>query len=138
MKQAIKLENLGSLITYKDDQGRDIALGYLFDFTGHGIFSPDGKVEVSKENAEMHNRLLGEAELKGLDENCQVGQGGTFYFGKGKDGDARVTTWMGTIVSENIVVTGRVRQTVFFRRNGKRFRGILRKDADCFNFRRVS
>ena len=132
----MQLEHLGSLITYKDASGEDVALGYLFDFTGHGIFSPDGKVEVSKEDANTHNMLLDKALLEGLD-HCKVGQGGTFYF-RHKDGIAQVTTWMGTVVTERIRTSGSKRQTIFFSRNDMKFRGTLRKDADCFNFRRVS
>ena len=107
--------------------------GYLFDFGGHDIFSPDGRVEVTKEQVEEHNRLLSEAELLGLDQNCQVGQHGTFYLRK--EPVLSVITWMGVLVSDRVVVHG---QTITFKRDGKAYRGRLRKDADCFNFRRVS
>jgi len=103
--------------------------GYLFDFTGHGIFGPDGKLDVTAEQAETHNRLLSEAELLGLDQNCQVDQYGTFYYTNSK-----VTTWLGTVVSEDMTVHGK---TITFRRSGKVYRGRLQKDADCFNFRRI-
>lgn len=124
------LENLGSLITYEQD-GKRYCLGYLFDFTGHGIFSPDGKVEVTKEQADTHNRLLAEGELKGLDENCQVGMHGTFYFIGGK-----VQTWTGVLVSERVILSPGGRGITFYR-NGKTYRGRLPKDADCFNFKRI-
>lgn len=109
------------------------AYGYLFSFSGHGVFSPDGKTEFTAEQAEAHNRALSEAELLSLDQNCQVGQGGTFYYTNGS-----VRTWTGTIVSETILRSGRNGRSITFKRNGKTYRGILRKDADCFNFRRVS
>ena len=40
--------------------------GYLFDFSEKGIFSPDGKVQVSKEEADAHNKLLADAEWTGM------------------------------------------------------------------------
>ena len=103
--------------------------GYLFDFAGHGVYSPDGKLEVTKARADEHNRLLAEAELSGLDQNCEVGQYGTFYFVKGQ-----VQTWTGCVVSSDVTRKG---QSVTFRRNGKVYRGRLQKNADCFNFRRI-
>ena len=104
-------------------------VGYLFDFGGHGIFSPDGAMQVTKEQAETHNGLLAQAELDGLDKNCEVGQYGTFYFAKGQ-----VQTWTGVLVSSDVICKG---QSVTFRRNGKVYRGRLQKYADCFNFRRI-
>jgi len=88
---------------------------------------------LTKEQVEEHNRLLSEAELLGLDQNCQVGQHGTFYLRK--EPVLSVITWMGVLVSDRVVVHG---QTITFKRDGKAYRGRLRKDADCFNFRRVS
>ena len=134
MTTAPALDNLGSLIPYKNDKGEDQCLGYLMDFIGRGIYDASyGRVEVSKEHADTHNKLLDEAMLKGLDENCQIGQGGTFYYqGKGK-----VTTFLGTVVSEQLTVSPGGRNIEFYRK-GKLYRGRLRKEADCFNFRRVS
>jgi len=128
--QTPNLENLGSLITY-NDEGTPRCLGYLMDFTGHGVFDANyGKVEVSPEHASIHNKLLDEAMLKGLDESCAVGQGGTFYYVNGQ-----VTTFMGTVVSENTRINGK---SLTFQRGSKTYRGRLQKDADCFNFRRVA
>ena len=111
------------------DTNSNRCIGYLIDFSGRGIYSPIGKVEITEETAKRHNELLSEAELAGLDNNCQIGQCGTFYFiGK------QVTTFMGLIVSTNIRLVG---NTITFTRNGKTFRGKLQKDADCFNFRRI-
>lgn len=104
-------------------------LGYLFEFPGRGIYSPEGKVDVTKAEADAHNRLLDEMLVKGLDENCQVGQYGTFYL----KGD-KVITWMGMFVAPAI----RHGNSVTFTRNGKTYRGRLQKDADCFNFRRTA
>ena len=123
------IRNDGGLLI---DEGRGCCVGFLFNFEGHGIFSPDGRVEaITPEQAETHNKLLSEALITGLDTNCEVGQGGTFYYSPTKG----VTTWVGTLVSNNVTVHG---QSIKFSRNGKRFRGRLRKDADCFNFRRIA
>ena len=114
------------------DEDTGACLGYLFDFREKGVFSPDGKVEITKEQADTHNRLLAEGEIKGLDENCAVGQRGTFYFHSLKG----VHTWTGVEVAkrDNCRVRG---QVITFTRNGKTFRGRLQKDADCFNFKRI-
>ena len=127
-----KLENFGSLITYKDADGKDCCLGDLMVFEGHGTYDLKyGRVEVTKEQAETHNRLLSNAMLKGMDENCKVGQGGGFYVTGEPE---KVTTFNGTVVSEDVTRKGRV---VKFVRNGKHFRGIARKNADYIFFKRV-
>lgn len=105
-------------------------LGYLINFDGRGVFSPDGKVEVTPEHAKRHNEILSQGEIKGLDDYCQVGQGGTFYFIGGE-----VKTFIGDVVSSDCKVKGKM---LYFARKGKRYRGIIQKDVDCFNFKRVA
>jgi hypothetical protein len=114
------------------DEDTGACVGYLFDFTGKGVFSPDGKVEISPEDANKHNELLAQGEIKGLDENCAIGQRGTFYYNSTKG----VHTWTGVEVAPrvNCRVVGK---SITFTRNGKTYRGRLQKDADCFNFRRT-
>jgi hypothetical protein len=129
----VALENLGSLITHKDGD-HDRCLGYLMNFTGHGVYDASiGRVEVTPEAAKTHNRLLDEALLQGLDEHCQVGQGGSFYVGK-HDGRVAVKTFLGNLVSADVSVNG---QSLTFRRKGKVFRGRMSRQHDLFNFRRV-
>ena len=124
-----------SPLELKNDRGllvnarSNTVLGYLFEFSGGGVFSPDGKVQVTAEAAAAHNNLLSQGEILGLDQNCQVGQRGTFYYRAGS-----VVTWMGELVSNDVTVRGRV---ITFRRAGKAFRGRLCKDAECFHFRRI-
>lgn len=118
--------NDNALIT----NGQGQCLGYLFNFQGHGVFSPDGKVNVTSEQVDSHNAALSEAEINGLDKCCQVGQCGTFYYIKGN-----VQTFVGAVVSNQVEVNGKV---IIFHRNGKTYRGRLQKDADCFNFKRIS
>jgi hypothetical protein len=132
-----KLDNLGSLITFKDGDV-DRCLGYLMHFDGRGTYDPTfGRVEVTKEQADIHNKALEAAELSGLDQNCAVGQGGTFYYNA--DGHT-VRTFLGTVVSEHLETKGNMRanKTITFHRAGKVYRGRLSKHHDAFNFRRVS
>lgn len=125
----MNIENKGSLMTWA---GTNTCLGYLMPFDGHGIFEPNhGKVDVTKEESEKHNAYFSEAEIKGLDESCQVGQCGTFYYSTAKG----VRTWIGTVVCATPTVKGK---TITFQRNGKTFKGKLRKNDDFFTFERVS
>jgi hypothetical protein len=110
-------------------------LGYLMDFGEHGIYEPSlGKVDVLPDVAETHNRLLDEGLLLGLDNNCEVGQRGTFYLSK-RNGSPQVTTWLGIVVSSRVRLRG---QVITFWRGNRTYRGRLRKGADCFDFRRVA
>jgi len=129
----MKLNHLGSLITVGDagPDGKETCLGYLMDFQGKGIYSPDGRIEITSEHAKAHNDALSKAELEGLDANCQIGQGGTFYYDAHKN---QVSTFMGAVVATYVRVRG---QVITFKRNSKTYRGRLQKDADCFNFRRI-
>lgn len=107
--------------------------GFIFSFQGHGDFSPDGKVDgFTSEQIQEHNASLSKAQLLGLDQYCQVGQGGTFYYSQAKG----VTTCTGVVVAENdsVHIKG---ASITFTRNGKTYRGRLQKNADCFNFRRI-
>jgi hypothetical protein len=137
------------------DAGSNRPLGYLFSLEDKGIFSPDGQVLITKEQAETHNRLLTQAEIEGLD-NCKIGQRGTLYY-KGSrnysNNIGSVTTWTGEIVAgiPNAPVFVKVSPkqrwspklgphritSIIFWRKGMRFSGRLQADADCFNFKRT-
>jgi hypothetical protein len=126
--------NRGSLMTYRDN-GTERCFGYLLEFAGHGIYEPTfGKLDVTSEEAKTHNELLSQAEINGLDNNCEVGMGGMFYTRKA---GARtiVVTWLGTEVSQEVRIKGSL---LTFQRKGMRFQGRLRKGADCFSFRRIA
>ena len=127
------LENLGSLITYKPEGDiKPVCLGFLMDFKEKGIFEAYfGKVDVTKAQADIHNRLLAEGQLKGLDENCEIGMEGDFYINREKK---EVVTFLGGFVAL-AEING---LTVTFRRKGKVFRGRLAKHEDVFRFRRIS
>jgi hypothetical protein len=81
--------NRGSLMTYRDN-GTERCFGYLLEFAGHGIYEPTfGKLDVTSEEAKTHNELLSQAEINGLDNNCEVGMGGMFYTRKAGPHDRR-------------------------------------------------
>lgn len=116
-----------------NEKGAEYALGYLFHFDGKTFCPSTGPwAGISFEEKDAHNKALSEGELKGLDENCQIGQGRTFYL---THNPLRVTTFIGTVVTTDIFING---QSITFGRKGKIYRGRLQKDADCFNFRRIS
>lgn len=60
--------------TYENDNGLYVdkstdpptCCGYMINFDGKGVFSPDGKVQVSGEGVDTHNRLLADAEWAGM------------------------------------------------------------------------
>ena len=135
MKKEIQLLNVGSLITYKDGD-TERCLGDLMHFDGHGVFDPSlRRVDVSPEDAKVHNKCLDEAKLQGMDKNCAVGQCGTFYVGRDPDGKCVVRTFSGTLVSSDVSVIGR---SLTFRRAGRTYRGRISAKHDMFNFRRVA
>jgi hypothetical protein len=127
-------EHVGSLITY-EDEGGDRCLGYLVCFEGHGVYDPSfGRVEVTRENADIHNRLLDAAMLEGLDQNCEIGMGGSFYVGK-QEGRLVIKTFLGALVSSDCTQNG---NSVTFVRAGNSYRGRMSHEHDLFNFRRVA
>lgn len=122
------LQNIGSLIT----TGDNVALGYLICHEG-AVYDPShGRVDIRPEQAHIHNKHLDKAMLHGLDERCEIGQGSTFYL-KQVDSKPIVTTWLGTLVSDQVKVTASVCE---FHRNGKSFRGNIRKSGDNIMFKR--
>ena len=125
--------NRGSLMTYSD-QGARRCLGYMFNFTGHGVFEPTfGKLDVTPKEATVHNQLLSHAEIEGLDKNCTVGLGGMFYTRKENDRTI-IATWLGEVVSREVQVRG---GSITFNRKGMTFKGRLRQNEDCFRFKRI-
>lgn len=132
-KQTPEILNRGSLMTYID-QGTERCFGYMYHFPGHGVYEPTfGRLEVAPDEAQTHNRLLSEAEVKGLDQNCGVGMGGMFYT-KRLEGRTIVVTWLGDEVSREVRISG---QVLTFQRKGMSFRGRLRRGEDAFFFKRL-
>lgn len=117
------------------EKKKESLLGFLFDFKDHGVHDASkGRVPVSIDDARKHNDLLSKGEIMGLDQGCRVGQRGTFYLTE-KEGRKLVTTWIGDVVTDHIVLHG---SSITFYRNGKSFRGRLSKQGQAFNFRRIA
>jgi len=130
-KQPPELQNKGSLITYKDN-GVDRCLGDLMHFKGRGVYDANfGRVDVTPEEAETHNRLLDNALIEGL-ANCEIGQWGTFYLSQDP---LRIHTFNGTVVSERVTRRGRSVEFLFCDRT---FQGIAHTQDDLFNFKRIA
>lgn len=137
-------ENLGSLITL---QGSNTCLGFLMDFKERGVWNAVyGQVSVTPEHAIIHNKTLSDAIVKGLDEQCQIGQGNSFYLiepALGKGGQVKITTFIGDVLASGSQVTitrpqGKRKITVTFVRNGRKFRGAWkRSDGDLVHFMRI-
>ena len=122
-----ELENIGSLITIK---GTNTCLGDLVFFPAPGVFDPThGKVDITGEEANLHDVCLDNAGLACMDANCEVGQGSHAYLQK----DGNITTFIGTVVAKAVVKGN----SCSFQRAGKHYRGRLRKYCEAFNFKRV-
>lgn len=73
--------------------------GYIYNFTGHGAFAPNGKVQlqngvlrdVTPAEIDEHNRLLGEMEFEALKKNGR----GVLYLTHQPHGTYTVATWAG-------------------------------------------
>jgi hypothetical protein len=97
------------------------------------VFDPNhGLVDVAEDLVAEHNRVLDEATINGLDDLCEVGQGGSFYHHAGETPEVR--TFTGIVVSDDVTVKGR---SITFRRKGKTFRGRLIKNSEAFYFHRT-
>lgn len=141
------LENLGSLITYTLD-GHPQMLGSLMDFKEKGVWDAQwGKVPVTPAQAAEHNWLLDEALVEGLDNRCDVGQGGYFYIRPAKLATGErisVTLFTGVVVADADHIAeerkpGQKAVTVTFERKGKTFRGKWkRSEGDHVFFKRVA
>lgn len=146
-----QMENFGSLITIK---GTNTCLGDLLHANGQGTFDPEyGLVDVTKDEADAHNKALDKAKLEGLDKNCEIGQGSFFYYNEARsDKPAQVTTFLGTVVTNDVVAKpAKTIQphrfnkthywTITFRRAGKTYRGRLGNgvgSGNAFNFKRIA
>lgn len=94
-------------MTYHNDNGLLVdpsttpptCCGYLFNFAGHGAFAPDGKAmlqngtlrDLTQDEVDTHNRLLGEAELAAIKKHGR----GIMYLTRQPHGSYHVATWTG-------------------------------------------
>ena len=123
---ARRIRNDHGMLFY-DDANPEL-LPHLLVFED-GVFEPTGKVDVDPSLVDIHNNLFDQALIAGL-KTCEKGQCGIFYY----TGD-QVRTFTGKVVAEKPTVNGSV---ITFLYDKKTFRGQLRKDADCFEFKRVA
>lgn len=125
----MRFDDEGGLLTY-EAEGVNRCLGYLMHFPEHGVYEASlGLVEVTPEAAQRHNQVFDEMMVKGLDENCAVGQGGQFYV----SGNT-VKTWLGTVLGE----AKKVRATYTFTRKGKTFKGKVSQGEETGFFERIA
>lgn len=116
--------------------------GYIFNFTGHGAFSPDGKIPDQPSQAEIdqHNARLAAEDFKALRETGR----GILYLHYEDKKPAFVSTWHTTPEtrvkinnfrkgSHNIA---RHRLDVWFYLDGKCFHGVSIGDNDIVRVKR--
>jgi hypothetical protein len=121
-KRVPELDHRGTLITFTDAESEQ-CLGYLLDAGEHGVFEPSfGKVDVTPAEAKLHNQVLDQALIDGLNNHCEVGHGGMFYLR-----DGQVVTWLRTVVAPALVRPGRHCTCV---RAGKELRATKRRRSD--------
>jgi len=65
--------------------------GYIFNFTPHGAFSPDGKIPATQEEINTHNGLLADMEWSGMMKHGR----GTLCLTENADGSHTVSDWPG-------------------------------------------
>lgn len=109
-------------------------VGYIFAHEDRA-WEPGGLVTIAgraltPEEIATHNKLLSAALIDGLDNRCEIGQGGTFYYNADT---AEVKTWTGELVAVADKVGAR---SIRFSRAGKVFNGRL--SGEVLNFRRIA
>lgn len=137
-----EFDHLGSLITVKDT---DRCLGYLMHFESRGVYEPDlGLLQIDPQYVDPHNAALTKALIDGLDDNCAVGQGGSFYlkYANKQRTKAEIRTFDGALVAPKADVRFVRRgpglpRLVQFARKGKMFEGVEDPEQDLFHFQRV-
>jgi hypothetical protein len=122
----LELENKNGLFVY----GESRCLGYLIDFPGHGVYDAEhGRVDVPREDMDRHNEILDKMMIKGLDENCEIGQGHNFYV----IGD-KVKTFLGVELGD-----ARIRGSACsFTRKGKTFFAEISEEHEVAYFERIA
>jgi hypothetical protein len=64
---------------------------YLFNFAGHGVYGPNGKVTINPVDIAKHNKELAQAELEAM---RAIGR--ALLYTRDIDGKAHVGTWDGS------------------------------------------
>jgi hypothetical protein len=116
----------GGLVVVRGGE-RPGCLGFLVVHEGRSYDGEYGLVEVSAEEAEMHNSRLSAALVAGLD-TCEVGQGNVFYV-RPTNGGYTLMTWTGESVGACELGAGKILMV----RNGRRFEGAWKSgDGQTF------
>ena len=125
----MKFDIDGGLITYAEGDGT-FCLGYLFEAPGQGIYDATlGKVDVTSEQAQAHNRVYDQCLVKDL-ENCKIGEGNNFYVGDEVyihgglvPYTEVVSTWLGTRIGEATRKVGtKATYLLYWRGNAYKYR----------------
>jgi hypothetical protein len=126
-----QIVNNHGLLTYQNNgDEKPTCLGFLFSGPQHGIFDPElGGIEVTPEVADVHNKLLSQALIDGLD-TCEIGQSAMFYLvGDPRGGNPlRITTWTGDLVADRLHNVSPRRYN--FQRGGRWYKAICRQNSD--------
>ena len=121
------LENFGSLITIKGQPQR--CLGDLFHSPEHGTFDPThGHVDVTSDEAKLHNLALGQMKLNTMNEN---GMALLYLVDGGANGQGMmVQDWSGQLRIKPVRVRkgrhnmARTRWDVWFTYEGQPWHGV--------------
>lgn len=116
--------------------------GYIFNFAGHGAFSPDGKIENQPTQAEIdeHNARLAVADMEALRATGR----GILYIHRENKTPTHVSTWHST-PSTRIKINNwrkgrhnmaRQRLDVWFYLDGKCYHGVNIGDNDIVRVKR--
>lgn len=109
-------------------------IGYVFEFNGHGAFSPDGKVEMTPEQIEQHNSQLALAELEAMKQTGKA----LLYMFRDESGSISVGTWASKPYQRTSVWRARhsrnnwgcQRTDVWFNADGSTWHGVNIGDND--------
>lgn len=115
-------------------------IGYVFEFQGHGAYSPNGKVEMTPEQIAEHNRKLANAELQAMKETGRA----ILYLFKSDTGYS-VGTWASEPFQRTAVWRrrhsinnwGAQRTDVWFNADGSSWHGVNVGDNDIVRCKRI-
>lgn len=94
----MKIINKDGLLMKKDNA---TCLDYLTYVPSYGIVNFEhGKINISREQAKLHNSRLSQKQIRDLDDKCQIGESVRLYYNSNRG----IITWIGDIVcSLNLV-----------------------------------
>lgn len=113
---------------------------YIFNFNGHGAWSPDGKVEMTDEQIEAHNSRVQAMEMEAMK---QTGRAVLYLFSDAKG--LSVGTWASKDFQRTPVIRSRQssnnwgaqRTDVWFFATGSKWHGVNLGDNDIVRCKRI-